>query len=203
MGGSPTTCFVPSRRASSLRSSGRRRGRDPGRPLHRVPAFSVGLGDHAGEGIVANAMRSPAYVSCRRFETASLRQLEATDTLAPGTTYLRYWHGYAVLTRPSVGIVGVAGTRWIAFALLALTAGGMAAAVKRAFGGVRCGAACRTRRAHDRHDHRRSRGVDRDRHEQRVVGRLDVLELPSAAGPSGGPPGSPRPWRARSAPTST
>ena len=98
-------------------------------------AFSVGLGDRPGRNIVENAMLSPAYVSCRRLE-ASLRQLEATDTLVPGTTYLRYWHGYAVLTRPSLGIAGVAGTRWIVFALVAFTAGGMAAAVKRAFGGL-------------------------------------------------------------------
>jgi hypothetical protein len=98
-------------------------------------SFSVGLGDHEGEGVVANAMRSPAYVGCRRLE-AGLRQLEATDTLAPGRTYLRYWHGYTVLSRPTIGITGVAGTRWIAFALLALAAGGMAAAVRRAFGGV-------------------------------------------------------------------
>lgn len=98
-------------------------------------AFSVGLGDHPDEGFVSNALLSPAYVGCRRLE-ARLRQLEATDTLAPGKPYLRYWHGYAVLTRPALGITGVAGTRWIAYALLVVTAGGMAVVVGRAFGAL-------------------------------------------------------------------
>jgi hypothetical protein len=97
--------------------------------------LSVGLGEHPTKGFVANAMLSPTYAGCRKLE-ARLRELEATDTLAPGRSYLRYWHGYAVLTRPALGIIGVAGTRWIAFALLAITAGGMAAAVLRVFGGV-------------------------------------------------------------------
>jgi hypothetical protein len=98
-------------------------------------ALSVGLGEHPTKGFVANAMLSPTYAGCRKLE-ARLRQLEATDTLAPGTSYLRYWHGYAVVTRPALGITGVAGTRWIAFGLLAFAAGGMAATVLRAFGGV-------------------------------------------------------------------
>jgi hypothetical protein len=101
-------------------------------------ALSVGLGEHPDKGFVANAMLSPIYAGCRKLE-ARLRHLEATDTLAAGTSYLRYWHGYAVLTRPALGITGVAGTRWVAFALLALTAGGMATAVLRAFGGVAAG----------------------------------------------------------------
>jgi hypothetical protein len=96
-------------------------------------AFSVGLGDHPDEGFVSNTLLSPAYVGCQRLE-ARLRRLEVTDTLPPGTPYLRYWHGYAVLTRPALGLTGVAGTRWIAFALLVLTAGGMAVSVGRAFG---------------------------------------------------------------------
>ena len=98
-------------------------------------ALSVGLGEHPDKGFVANAMLSPTYAGCRKLDVR-LRHLEATDTLAPGMSYLRYWHGYAVLTRPAVGITGVAGTRWITFALLALIAGGMAAAVMRAFGGL-------------------------------------------------------------------
>src|SRR5262245_32459237 len=98
-------------------------------------ALSVGLGDHPDKGFVANAMLSPTYAGCRKLQTR-LRHLEATDTLAPGPSYLRYWHGYAVLTRPALGITGVAGTRWFSFALLALTTAGMAAGVMRAFGGL-------------------------------------------------------------------
>ena len=98
-------------------------------------ALSVGLGEHPDKGFVANAMLSPTYAGCRKLD-ARLRHLDETDTLVPGTSYLRYWHGYAVLTRPALGIIGVAGTRWIAFAVLTLTAGGMAFAVMRVFGGL-------------------------------------------------------------------
>jgi hypothetical protein len=98
-------------------------------------ALSVGLGEHPDKGFVANAMLSPTYAGCRALH-ARLEHLEATDTLGPGKSYLRYWHGYAVVTRPALGLTGVAGTRWIAFALLALTAGGMTVAVMRAFGAV-------------------------------------------------------------------
>jgi hypothetical protein len=96
-------------------------------------AFSVGLGEHRGENFLANAMLSPTYVGCEKLE-ARLRRLAATNTLTPGTPYLRYWHGYAVLTRPALGIFGVAGTRWIAFAALVAAAGAMVLAVHRAFG---------------------------------------------------------------------
>ena len=98
-------------------------------------ALSVGLGEHSDKGFVANALLSPTYAGCRRLE-ARLRHLEATDILTPGQSYLRYWHGYAVVTRPTLGVLGVAGTRWIAFALLAVAAGGMGVAVWRAFGVV-------------------------------------------------------------------
>src|SRR5262245_39286925 len=98
-------------------------------------ALSLGLGEHPDKGFVANAMFSPTYAGCRKLETR-LRHLEATDTLAPGRSYLRYWHGYAVITRPALGLTGVAGTRWIAFALLAVTAAVIAIAVMRAFGAV-------------------------------------------------------------------
>lgn len=96
-------------------------------------AFSVGLGDPPGENAFASAMLATAYTGCERLGTA-LEEFEATGELRPGFSYLRYWHGYAVVSRPSLAITGVAGTRWLAFGFMAVAVAGMCAAVKRAFG---------------------------------------------------------------------
>jgi hypothetical protein len=98
-------------------------------------AFSVGLGDPAGENLASSAVLGTAYTGCERL-LAALAEYEETGELRSGFAYLRYWHGYAVLTRPSLGIFGVAGTRWIAFAFMALAVGGMCVAVKRRLGAI-------------------------------------------------------------------
>jgi hypothetical protein len=102
-------------------------------------AFSVGLGDQPGRNHVTTAIVSPTYVEARgflpcRILARNLDVFESTGTLPPGTSYLRYWHGYAALTRPALGLFGVAGTRWIAFTLLAVSMGAMAFAVARTLG---------------------------------------------------------------------
>jgi hypothetical protein len=102
-------------------------------------AFSVGLGDQPGRNHVTTAIVSPvynrnrAYIVCGRLGVV-LDEYEATGQLEPGTTYLRYWHGYAVITRPGIGLFGLAGTRWIAFVLAAAAIGAMGFAIARAFG---------------------------------------------------------------------
>ena len=78
-------------------------------------------------------MRSPAYTGCSRLD-AALETYSETGTLRPGFPYLRYWHGYAVVSRPALALFGVTGTRWIAYAFSLLAVGGMCAAVKRSFG---------------------------------------------------------------------
>jgi hypothetical protein len=96
-------------------------------------AFSVGLGDAADENIVTAAMLGTAYTGCDRLG-AALQEFQETGQFRSGFSYLRYWHGYAVFTRPSLAITGVAGTRWLAFAGMALAVGGTCLAVKRTFG---------------------------------------------------------------------
>ena len=96
-------------------------------------ALSIGLGAHPGDDHVTTAIVSPAYRSCPSLHRG-LEEFEATGQLRPGVLHLRYWHGYAVMTRPVLALFGLAGTRWIAFGLLALTMVGMAASVARAFG---------------------------------------------------------------------
>jgi hypothetical protein len=101
-------------------------------------AFGIGLGDPPDSTIWETALASPSYFGCEEL-TDELDHLVETDTLSPGGTYLRYWHGYAVFSRPALGAFGVAGARWLAFALLATTVVGFAALVKRAFGWVATG----------------------------------------------------------------
>ena len=99
-------------------------------------AFSVGLGDLGGDGAVVSAVRSPVYAGGCRGLRSALEKFESTSTLPAGTPYFRYWHGYTVITRPALAIVGADGLRWLAFGLLALSVGLLCAAVTRAFGGV-------------------------------------------------------------------
>lgn len=96
-------------------------------------AFSLGLADVSGEGFVAHALLGTAYTGCERLG-AALDKYGEDGELSPGYSYLRYWHGYSILTRPGLGLVGVAGTRWLSFAFMAVAVGGMCAAVRRSFG---------------------------------------------------------------------
>jgi hypothetical protein len=96
-------------------------------------AASIGLGDLRGENVYTRAMRDPAYYGCAQM-VDKLEVFRDTGTFALGWTYLRYWHGYAVISRPAIAILGLAGTRWIGFALLVVAVGAMASVVKRAFG---------------------------------------------------------------------
>ena len=98
-------------------------------------AFSLGLGDSGSEDLFDAAMQGMAYPGCERLVPA-LDEFDETGELRPGYSYFRYWHGYSVLTRPGLGIIGAAGTRWIAFAFMALVVGAMCAATKRSFGVV-------------------------------------------------------------------
>ena len=96
-------------------------------------AVTVGLGDPAGSSLLESAVVSPAYRGCRRAVTR-LEQLDATGELPEAPLYLRYWHGYTVVTRPSLAIFGLAGARWIALGLLAASVTVLGASVKRAVG---------------------------------------------------------------------
>ena len=101
--------------------------------------FSVGLGDAAEPNHVTTAIvaptyfESPAYRPCEALDR-NLQVYRATGELPPGISYLRYWHGYTVFTRPALAVFGVAGTRWIAFALVAVAVGAMVVVVGRALG---------------------------------------------------------------------
>jgi hypothetical protein len=99
---------------------------------------TVGLGDPEGSNFVTSAIVSPAYGGCEQ-AAAQLEALDVTGELAEASPYLRYWHGYAMVTRPSLAIVGLAGTRWIALGLLVVAVALLSSSVKRSFGVVAAG----------------------------------------------------------------
>jgi hypothetical protein len=97
-------------------------------------AVMIGLGDQPGN-LVRRALFSASSYGC----VGSIEQLEhfaATGELLPRSDYMRYWHGYAVFTRPALAVVGLSGTRWLAFAALGLSIGGFARSVWTRFGVV-------------------------------------------------------------------
>jgi hypothetical protein len=96
---------------------------------------SIGLGDEGGDSIITSALKSPMYIGCERLDE-KLTVLEETGRLEPGTRYHRYWHGYAVITRPAVGLFGLVGARWIVFSLLIGVVAGLASSVSRSLGFV-------------------------------------------------------------------
>lgn len=95
-------------------------------------AVMLGLGDPSGS-LLRQSLFSASSIGCR----PAIRELEhfaATGELRPQTDYMRYWHGYAVITRPALTVVGLSGTRWLAFALLAVSIGGFGRSVFVRFG---------------------------------------------------------------------
>jgi hypothetical protein len=79
-------------------------------------AVLIGVGDPPGN-IVKRALYSATAYGC----VGSMEELErfaATGVLTAQPHYMRYWHGYTVLTRPALAIFGLSGTRWLAFAVL-------------------------------------------------------------------------------------
>ena len=95
-------------------------------------AVMIGLGDQPGN-LVERSLYSASSYGC----VGSIEQLEhfaGTGELSPRSDYMRYWHGYAVFTRPALAIFGLSGTRWLAFAALGLSIFAFARSVAVRFG---------------------------------------------------------------------
>jgi hypothetical protein len=97
-------------------------------------AVMISLGDQPGN-IVRRSLYSASSFGCEG-SIAQLEHFAATGELQPRSDYMRYWHGYAVLTRPALAIAGLTGTRWMAFAALGLSVGAFARSVWIRFGVV-------------------------------------------------------------------
>ena len=97
-------------------------------------AVMNGLGDPPGN-IVKRSLYSATSFGCvGTIET--LERFAGSGELPTQPTYMRYWHGYAVLVRPSLAIFGLSGTRWLAFAVLGLSIVAFARSVRVRFGVV-------------------------------------------------------------------
>ena len=79
--------------------------------------MTIGLGAPPGMNDFESAIWSPTLGSC---ETAvpKIRGWADGDGLARSYYYYRYWHGSAVVLRPSVAALGVSGTRLVAASVL-------------------------------------------------------------------------------------
>lgn len=75
--------------------------------------ITVGIGEPAGGSVVQSAIRTPMLGSCE----LAVPAIEAWASGAgnpQGREYFRYWNGSAVVFRPLIAAVGVAGTRVLA-----------------------------------------------------------------------------------------
>jgi hypothetical protein len=84
----------------------------------------MGLGEDAGVTIVESAMLSPNLGRCEVLVPAIVAY-RSGEPLVASREYWRYWHGYTIVTRPSLSLLGVAGTRALS---LMLALGAMTAA---------------------------------------------------------------------------
>lgn len=73
---------------------------------------TIGLGDQAGANPFTNAIRSPTLGSCESTATQVAAYRDGLG-LEARWEYFRYWHGYAIVTRPLLATVGLAGARMV------------------------------------------------------------------------------------------
>ena len=88
-----------------------------------------------GTNPLESAIRSPTLGNCES-TTERIDTYLAGDGLERSYDYYRYWHGYAVISRPLLAVVGLAGLRLLStMALIAMMAG-LARSVVRRHGAV-------------------------------------------------------------------
>ncbi|GMQ98773.1 MAG: hypothetical protein BMS9Abin17_1301 [Acidimicrobiia bacterium] len=93
-------------------------------------ALTIGLGDPDGSNNLQTAITSPVIGKCG-LTVPALRAYGDGASLEANGSYFRYWHGYTFMTRPSLALFGVAGTRIIALALAAVALASLAVLVGR------------------------------------------------------------------------
>ena len=100
--------------------------------------MTVGLGAPSGMGPLESAVRSSTLGPC---ESAVPKVLAWADgeRITQSYDYFQYWNGSAVLLRPTVAAVGMAGTRLLTAAALAAGLGVLVWRAARAVGAVSAG----------------------------------------------------------------
>lgn len=76
-----------------------------------------GLGDPVGSTPFETAATSPDLGRCSK-AVPKLIEFQSTGGFGRAGTYFRYWHGYAVITRPALATVGLGGTRALSLFLV-------------------------------------------------------------------------------------
>ena len=96
---------------------------------------TIGLGDEVGANPLTNAIRSPTLGSCERTaaQVAAYRDGAGLDSR---WEYFRYWHGYAIVTRPLLATVGLAGARMVMIWAMVAGAIGLGRQLFRTHGAV-------------------------------------------------------------------
>lgn len=95
-------------------------------------SLTIGLSEPESSAI-STAIRNPTLGDCSETEQRLIDYAES-GTLESASEYFRYWHGHAVVSRPLIALVGVDGTRVIAFGGLFLSVLGLARSLQRAHG---------------------------------------------------------------------
>ncbi len=95
--------------------------------------MTVGLGAPAGMNDFESAVWSPTLGSCEE-AVPKIREWDQGEGLSRSYYYFRYWHGSAVVLRPSVAVLGVSGTRLLAAGVLAAAAIALALGLARRVG---------------------------------------------------------------------
>ncbi len=81
----------------------------------------------------SDAIRNPTLGDCSETEQRLFDYAES-GTIESAYEYFRYWHGHAVFSRPLIALVGLDGTRVIAFGGLFLSLFGLARSLQKAHG---------------------------------------------------------------------
>lgn len=98
------------------------------RPAHLEDKFADCFGSSQGLGndsALSSALRSPNLGSCPS-ANLMLDEYEATGELTQAWEYFRYWHGYAIVTRPLLAVLGMAFTRHVLTLSIAASAAAVA-----------------------------------------------------------------------------
>ena len=96
-------------------------------------AITVGVGDPAGVNSLESAIVTPTLGKCSEAVPKIVAWAQG-DGLTRGYDYYRYWHGHAIVLRPLIAVIGVAGTRMLALFALLGAVGALALRFARRFG---------------------------------------------------------------------
>lgn len=106
---------------------------------HQIDRFTdcigitIGLGSPPGTNTIESAISSPTLGKCSEAVPRLQAYLDG-EGLEQSYPYYRYWHGYSVVLRPLLAVVGLQGTRVLLLVALAGVLAGLARSLARRHG---------------------------------------------------------------------